>query len=132
MSHPSMRSALVLACMVALAVPAAAAGSNGRAEHAALGTEHYYSSYGTNPANANQTQRAIAAEHYYSTYASPQPPAEPAAGVAVSQAPAHSMSSTLIAALLLAAAGIGVAAGRISARHRPRLRSHPTHEPSST
>ena len=53
MSHPPMRVALALACLLALAVPAAAAGSNARAERAALGTEQYYSSYGTAPANTD-------------------------------------------------------------------------------
>jgi type IV secretory pathway VirB2 component (pilin) len=132
MSHPSMRAALALACMVALAVPAAAAGSNPSAERAAVATEQYYSSYGTDPANAHQTRSAIAAERYYSSYGAPQPLAKPSAGAAVSPAPADSMPSALIAVLLVVAAGIGVAAGRVSTRRRPRLRSHSAHEPSTT
>ena len=132
MSHPPMRVALALACLLALAAPAAAAGSNARAERAALGTEQYYSSYGTEPANADETSSAIAAERYYSSYGSPQPLAKPAAGAAATQAPADSTSSALIAVLLLIAAGIGVAAGRVSTRRQwPRLHARRADEPST-
>jgi hypothetical protein len=132
MSHPPMRVALALACLLALAAPGVAAASNARAEHAALGTEQYYSSYGTDPANADRTSRAIAAERYYSSYGSPQSLAKPSAGARVSQAPADSMPGALIAVLLLVAAGIGVVAGRVSTRRRwPRLHSRRAHEPST-
>jgi hypothetical protein len=132
MSHLPMRAALALACLLALAAPGLAAGSNAEAERVALSTEQYYSSYGTDPASADRTTRAIAAERYYSSYGSPQSLAKPSAGAGVSQARADSMPGALIAVLLLVAAGIGVVAGRVSTRRRwPGLHGRRAHEPST-
>ena len=132
MSHSPTRVALTLACLLTLAAPAVAVASNARAERAALGTEQYYSSYGTDPANADQTSSAIAAERYYSSYGSPRPLAKPSAGAAATQAPADSMSGALIAVLLLVAAAIGVAAGRVSTRRQwPGLHARRADEPST-
>ena len=122
--RPTLRRArtLAIAGLLALVVPAALAqAARPDATGAALATERYYSSY-DNGAAATQpdaASAALATERYLSSYGPPEPPAAPTtAAPAGDGGPSWTASIFGGALLILAAAGLGVLAGRMSMRTR--------------
>ena len=115
--RPLPRRALALPVTALVALPATAPSAQSGPRDptgTALATERYYSSYG-DPAGGERA--ALATERYLSSYGTPQPPAT---STAVTAAAGPTWTAAIVAGTLLAviSAGIGVLAGRASARPR--------------
>ena len=113
--RPLLRRALALTvtALVALPAPGALAQANTRdARGAALQAERYYSSYGE-PANGERM--ALATERYLSSYGTPQP-SPTSSTVTVDAGPTWTAAIIVGTLLSVISAGIGVVAGRASAR----------------
>ncbi len=98
---PVLRRALVLATVLTLAVPGIAVAQTA----------------GPDPARA-----ALAAERYYGSYGAAQPLAAPTRTAEATPAAGPSWTATALggAVLIVAAAGLGLVAGRASTRPAPR------------
>jgi hypothetical protein len=122
--RPALRTTLVLAlaALLALAPAGALASPRDRTPRALLATERYYSSYGATAAPTDPTQGAQAAERYYSSYGRAEPLAAPTtpATAATDGGPSWTAAILGSALLILAAAGLGVLAGRTTMRPRRR------------
>jgi hypothetical protein len=114
--------ALAIAALLALVVPAATAqAARPEATSAALATERYYSSYdnGATATRPDAKSTAIATERYLNSYGSPEPLAAPTTPAhAADGGPSWTASILGGALLIVAAAGFGVLAGRVSMRPR--------------
>ena len=120
--RPTLRraSALAIAALLALTVPAAAAlAAPPEATDAALATERYYSSYdGAGAGRPDARSAALAAERYLSSYGAPEPLAAPSTPAPAGDGGPSWTASILGGALLiLAAAGLGVLAHRLRPVH---------------
>ena len=108
---PRRALALTITALVALPAPSALAQAT---TGAALETERYYTSYG---APADGETAALAAESYLSSYGTPQP-SPTSSTVTVDVGPTWTAAVIVGTLLSVVSAGIGVAAGRASARSR--------------
>jgi hypothetical protein len=112
---PRRALALTLTALVALPAPAALAQADtSEPTGAALQAERYYSSYGE-PADGERA--ALATERYLSSYGTPQPPTT-SSTVTADAGPTWTAAIILGTLLTVISAGIGVLAGRASARPR--------------
>ena len=122
--RPMLRRAraLAIAALLALAVPAAPAqAARSDAQDAALATERYYSSYddGAAATHPDAQSAALATERYLSSYGPPAPLAAPTTTAPAGDGGPSWTASILGGVLLIvAAAGAGVLAGRVSMRPR--------------
>ena len=112
---PRRALALTLTALVALPAPTALAQTDTRdPTAAALQAERYYSSYGE---SADDERAALDTERYLSSYGPPQPPAT-SSTVAPDAGPTWTAAIIVGTLLTVISAGIGVLAGRASARPR--------------
>ena len=113
---PRRALALTLTALLALPAPAALAQADTRdPTGAALQAERYYSSYGE-PADGERT--ALATERYLSSYRTPQPPTTSTSTVTADAGPTWTTAIITGTLLTVISAGIGMLAGRASARPR--------------
>jgi len=114
--------ALAIAAVLALVVPAAfAQAARSDATGAALATERYYSSYDNDAAAAQPgaESAALATERYLSSYGTPEPLGAPTTTAPAGDGgPSWTASIFGGALLIVAAAGLGVLAGRMTVRPR--------------
>jgi hypothetical protein len=109
----------ITAALLALTIATAAPAQTQRAgtTRSALATERYYSSYANDPGHSDG---ALAAERYYSSYGTPLPLAASVTQATTTAGHGLGWTAALLAGSLamLAAAGLGVLAGRASKRPR--------------
>ena len=113
---PHRALALTITALVALPAPAALAQADTRdPTGAALQAERYYSSYGE---GAGGERAALATERYLSSYGTPQLPTTSSSTVTADAGPTWTAAIIVGTLLAVISAGIGVLAGRASARPR--------------
>jgi hypothetical protein len=123
---PYRALALTITALVALTAPAFASAvptdslpgqdvQSPRPHDAALAQERYYHSYGE-PADGENA--VLATERYLSSYGTPQPPTTSTSTVAADPGPTWTAAIIVGTVLSVLSAGIGVLAGRASARAR--------------